>query len=363
MDSLELNGKTFYYEEIAAYSFRNSMPINGYEAKVLEFCRNWLNGQLEFVVRTSGSTGTPKDISLTREQLEISARRTLAFLNLQKKDRLLVCLNVEAIAGMMMVVRGFVGGLHLTIVEPIANPIAFSKPEQPFDFISFVPYQLETILSERPAKKLVLDFAKAILVGGAPVSTDLEKKISSLKAPVYLTYGMTETVSHIALRRLNGPEPEPYYMVFEGIKLGLDKRGCLTIKGDVTQNEKIITNDLVDLHDNKTFTWLGRADNTVNSGGYKVQLEKVEVQLAQALLDLNINSRSFVTSVPDAKLGSKLIAVIENKALEPEVETNIKKELAKSLTKYEQPKEFLYLNPFFSTASGKIDKIKSLQNI
>ncbi|GEO06909.1 O-succinylbenzoic acid--CoA ligase [Adhaeribacter aerolatus] len=363
MDHLELNGKKFYYEEIAAYSFRNSIPINGYEAKVLEFCRNWLNGQQEFVVHTSGSTGPPKNITLTRTQMEASARRTIAFLQLQAGDRVLVSLNVEAISGMMMVVRGLVADLHLTIIEPIGNPLAFSKPEQPFDFISLVPYQLQTIISESPAKKLILDMAKAILVGGAPVTSELAEAVKTVKAPVYHSYGMTETVSHIALRRLNGPEPELFYKAFPDIKLSLDERGCLTIKGDITNNQTIVTNDLVTLHDAHTFEWLGRADNTINTGGYKVQLEKVEVALAQILIKLNIGCRSFVTAVPEVKLGSKLVAVLEGKTLPEEIENNIKKELAHFLHKYELPKQYLYTKNFKSTASGKTDKAATLQQL
>ncbi|KAA5540151.1 AMP-binding protein [Adhaeribacter rhizoryzae] len=363
MDHLELNGKKFYYEEIAAYSFRNSIPINGYEAKVLEFCRNWLNGQQEFVVHTSGSTGTPKNITLTRAQMEASARRTVAFLHLQKNDRALISLNVEAISGMMMVVRGLMADLHLTIIEPIGNPLAFSKTEQPYDFISLVPLQLQTIITETPAKKLILDMAKGILVGGAPISDELAEAIKTIKAPIYHTYGMTETVSHIALRRLNGPEPELFYKAFPNIILAQDERGCLTIKGDVTDNQTIITNDLVKLHDDHTFEWLGRADNTINTGGYKVQLEKVEVALAQVLIKLAINCRSFVATVPDAKLGSKLIAVLETTTLPESAQKNIKTELAHFLPKFEQPRQYFYAAGFNSTASGKIDKAATLQKI
>ncbi|MDB5262357.1 MAG: acyl-CoA synthetase [Adhaeribacter sp.] len=363
MDQLELNGKTFYYEEIANYAFRNSIPINGYEAKALEFCRNWLNGQQEFVVHTSGSTGPPKNITLTRAQLEASARRTVDFFQLKEADRVLVCLNVEAISGMMMLVRGLLAGLHLTIIEPIGNPLAFSKPEKPFDFISLVPYQLQTIISETPAKKLILDFAKAILVGGAPVTPALNAAIKTIKAPVYLSYGMTETVSHIALKRLNGPEPEPFYRALANIELSLDPRGCLTIKGDITNNQPIITNDLVTLIDARTFDWLGRIDNTINSGGVKIQLEKTEVLLAQVLLKLDLHCRSFVTAIPDEKLGSKLVAVLETEPLALEDLKNIKAELTPLLSKYEVPKQFYFIPRFSSTSSGKIDKAASLSEI
>ena len=360
-DSLQLNGKKFYYEEIANYSFRSSIPINGYEAKVLECCRNWLLGQQDFVVHTSGSTGIPKSITLTRQQLEASARRTIRALGLQPGDRALVCLNVEAVSGLMMLVRGFVASLELIVVEPIANPLAFSKTEQPYDFISLVPYQLTTILQETPAKKMILDFAKAILLGGAPVSAALEADLQALKAPVYLSYGMTETASHIALRRLNGAHPESLFTAFPGIALSQDERGCLTIRGDVTQNQTIITNDLVNLRDGASFEWLGRADNTVNTGGVKVQLEKVEVVLARALLLQHLDCRSFAAALPDPKLGSRIVAVLEGPPLDSQAAQALQQELSHSLSKYEQPKALCYASRFAATPSGKIDKKATLQ--
>jgi O-succinylbenzoic acid--CoA ligase len=362
-DALQINGKKFYYEEIVNYSFRDSIPINGYEAKVLEFCRNWLNGQQEFVIHTSGSTGPPKNITLHRDQLEASAGRTLKVLRLQPGDRTLVCLNVEAISGLMMLVRGLVGNLDLTVIEPIANPLAFSKTEQPFDFISLVPYQLAAILQETPAKKLVLDYAKAILLGGAPVDSRLETQIRQLKAPVYLSYGMTETASHIALRRLNGPDRQTGFTALPGVLLGQDERGCLTIEGDITRHQKIITNDLVDLRDGTFFVWLGRADNTLNTGGYKVQLEKVEVILAQALMQLHLDCRSFVAAEPDLKLGNRLIAVLEGEAPGAETESLLQQEMAHLLSKYERPKAFYFIRSFVATPSGKIDKIATLSKI
>jgi O-succinylbenzoic acid--CoA ligase len=248
-------------------------------------------------------------------------------------------------------------------VEPVANPLAFSNTGQPFDFISLVPYQLTTMLQETPAKKLVLDFAKAILLGGAPVDAALEGAIGQFKAPVYLSYGMTETASHIALRRLNGPHPDTCFRAFPEVRLGQDERGCLTIAGDVTNFQTITTNDLVDLKDSHTFEWLGRADNTINTGGYKVQLEKVEVILAQALLQLQLDCRSFVTTLPDPKLGRQLIAVLERAPLDPDTENGLREELAHYLSKYERPKAIYYAERFTATASGKINKIATRQKL
>ncbi|MDQ4141286.1 MAG: AMP-binding protein, partial [Bacteroidota bacterium] len=249
MDHLLLNGKKFYYEEIANYSFRNSIPLNGYEVTILEFCRNWLNGVQEIAINTSGSTGTPKIITLLRSQIEASERYTLQALNLQENDRALVCLNTEYIGGMMMLVRGFVVDLNLTIIEPIQNPFKYLPPDGPdsYDFGSFVPMQLQAILSESLDKKYLLDNMKGILVGGAAINHELLRQIQTIESPVYHTYGMTETSSHVALKRLNGNQPDTFFRSAESIQLGLDDRGCLTIKGDLTNNKLIVTNDLVNL--------------------------------------------------------------------------------------------------------------------
>ena len=360
MKSLLLNGKKFYYDENEEYSFRNSVPLNGYETKTLEFCRNWLTGVQEFPIHTSGSTGEPKHIVLTRKQLEISARRTIKLLSLKKGDSMLVCLNTEFIAGMMMLARGFEAELDIIIVEPVTNPLTLVPVDYKIDFSSFVPMQLLTILHETPEAREVLNNMKAILVGGAPVSLSLEREIQQLNVPVYLTYGMTETASHVALRKLNGADKAAYFNVLEGIQLGLDNRGCLTIKGDVTNNELLITNDLVELLTPNRFRWLGRVDNTINSGGVKVQSEKVEVAVAEAMADLELAPRFFIASQPDELLGERIVLIIEGKKPSEQAEQELKERLKGMLKKFERPKNIYYAPAFSETPTGKISRQKTM---
>ncbi|RNI22503.1 AMP-binding protein [Rufibacter latericius] len=355
-DHLLLNGKKFFYDEIQHYSFRESIPIDGYEAKTLEFCKQWMLGVQEYPVQTSGSTGKPKLLELTRNRMEASAKRTLRLFDLQPEDRVLVCMNTEYIAGMMMLVRGLVGHLHLTIIEPIGNPLASVDPEAEFDFVAMVPLQLQTILEQTPEKKAKLNQMKALLLGGAAISKSLEEAVQDLQVPVYQSYGMTETISHIAVRRLNGQEKTDYYTAPPEVTLGQDERGCLTISADVTGEETIITNDLVDLLEGNSFRWLGRADNTINSGGVKVQLEKVEAAVGEALADLGISRRYFAAALPDETLGERLIAVLEGSPLTDVEEANLKGKLSESLSKFEIPKQFGYLPRLPETATGKIDR-------
>ncbi len=363
MKALLLNGKKFYYDEIADYSFRNSIPLNGYEVKTLEFCRNWLNGVQEFPIHTSGSTGIPKQIVLTRKQLEISARRTIKVLGLQENDSTFICLNTEYIAGMMMLVRGFEANLQMIIAEPVTNPLKLASDLGKIDFGSFVPMQLQTILNGPVEGTAFVNQMKAILVGGAPVGSTLQREIQQLKPPVYHTYGMTETASHIALRLLNGPKAAAYYEVLDDIQIGQDKRGCLTIKGDVTKNEQIVTNDLVELLTPTRFKWIGRVDNTINSGGVKIQSEKVEEALAEAIAGLEKPMRFFVASQPNELLGEKVVLVLEGDKLSEEKEQQLFAKLRDLLQKFEIPKEIYYSQSFTETGTGKVSKQQTLQKL
>ena len=360
---LLLNGKKFYYDEISEYSFRNSIPLNGYETKTLEFCRNWLNGVQEFPMQTSGSTGEPKNIPLTRRQMEASARRTTRLLQLQPGDSAFICLNTDFIAGMMMLVRGFLTDLQMTVVEPVSNPLALVSRDEKFDFTSFVPMQLQTILHDMPEALPQLNGAKGILVGGAPVTLSLQRELQRIKPPVYLTYGMTETASHIAVRRLNGPEAADYYEVLDNIQISMDKRGCLTIRGDVTNNEVLVTNDIVELLTPTRFRWIGRADNVINTGGVKVQIERVELAVAEALSNTDEAQRFFVAAQPDELLGEKIVLILEGNAQPQTAEEALFNRMHALLQKFEVPKQILYSPSFSETASGKVSRRNTLRKM
>ena len=188
-----------------------------------------------FTLRTSGSTGQPKPILLTRAQMITSAHWTGRASGLQPGDRALVCLSVTYIAGMMMLVRGFELGLHLTVMAPVSRPLAAFTPTEHFDFTAMVPLQLYETLHGNAPERTILDAMKAVLIGGAPVSLSLEEQLQQVQTPLYHTYGMTETVSHIALRRLNGPQRSDRFVPFAEVCLDVDTRGCLTITSALTE--------------------------------------------------------------------------------------------------------------------------------
>ena len=327
-----------------------------HERQALTFCRQWEEGQETFVLQTSGSTGTPKPIALTRTQLAASARMTGKVLGLEPGDQALVSLNTQYIGGLMMLVRGLELGLQLVATEPASLPLAGLGPGAHFHFFSFVPLQLQHTLEKDRTKLDLLNGAKAILVGGAPVSAALEEMLGGVAAPVYQTYGMTETVSHVALRRLNGPGRQAHYTLLEGVKMTTDERRRATIDPNLPGLAPVITNDVVELLTPITFRWLGRADNMINSGGVKVQAEKIEALVEKMFERLRLKNRFFVTGLPHPELGESVVLLVEGPPLPNQTEDHLTHFLQHSLTKYERPKSIRYVPSFAETPTGKIDK-------
>lgn len=335
-------------------NFQN-LPITTaeYEKKVVDFCQKWLVGQKEFIIKTSGSTGEPKPIILTRNQMVASAKLTGKTFGLRQGDKALVCLNVDYIAGMMMLVRGMELDLKLTIVEPAGNPFE-GLNNKTFDFLAFVPLQLQRLLENENSIEF-LNEAKAIIVGGASVNEVLVKEIEKLKAPVYSTYGMTETVSHIAIRRLNGINKSENFQVLAGVNIGIDERNCLNIIAEASSNQLIQTNDIVEIINEKEFQLIGRFDNIINSGGVKIQLEKVEKAIENEIKILN-PKRYFTYGIPDEKLGQKLVLFVEGEPVNKELKNIFLKNVQAILSKYEVPKAVYFVEKFVETPTGKIDK-------
>src|SRR5260221_617468 len=274
---LQLNGRTYSCAQLK--SGVGTGQQTEFEKSILAFCRDWLQGNDYFILSTSGSTGVPKQITLRGEQMEASARLTSAALGLQSGYNALLCLDTRYIAGQMMLVRSLIAGMNIVAVEPSSNPFETIRPDLRIDFAAIVPYQLQNILDSASGKN-TLNKLKAVLVGGAPVSTKVKALLHPLQCPVYSSYGMTETISHIALQALNGPAAKDYFEVLPGISIERDARGCLTIAADYLGKDKIITNDLVEILGQRHFLWLGRWDRVINTSGVKVIPEKIAKEYA-----------------------------------------------------------------------------------
>lgn len=356
----------------------NTQPNNPYFKKVFDFKKTWESGQETFEIQTSGSTGIPKKILLHRKQMLASVKMTAKAFNLKEGDTAFCCLNIDYIAGMMMLVRAFEIGMDLLIVEPKSNPfediekhLYILKANRGQNFFAFVPLQIQTILENTPIFYEILNSAKAIIIGGAAVNDAILEKVQKIYRPVYVTYGMSETLTHIAIKRINGSEKEDFFNTLEGVDIKLNDESCLMIKSKTTDDQWITTNDVAEIINGSSFVLHGRIDNVINSGGVKIQLEKVEKAAESVLKKLKtdeqkLNGRYFVFSLPDEKLGERLIFVLEKEtnAAFPSRDDTTKIDILQGfkeiLPKFEVPKEVFFLEKMLETPTGKIDKIKTI---
>ena len=343
-----------HYEIIPDKILQTPPPTDPYFRQAWEFCQSYILGKEEFVLHTSGSTGKPKPIRLTRAQMQASVQMTQRALNLKSGQRALVCLNVAYIAGTMMLVRGMELGLTMYVVAPSSQPFAELPDGLPIDFMAVVPLQLQTLLETEQHNRL--NSLNIIIVGGAPVNSVMLTQVQQLRVPVFSTYGMTETVSHIALRKLNGMDASEAYTLLEGVDASTDERDCLRLRGAVTHYQWIQTNDVVVFTDTTHFQIIGRSDNVINSGGIKIQLEKVERAIEQIW---NRSERFFVWWKPDERLGQKLILVVENPQTTDK--DSFSSNLQNLLNPYEIPKEVYAVKKFVETATGKVDKRRTFE--
>ncbi|MEQ8302197.1 MAG: AMP-binding protein [Cyclobacteriaceae bacterium] len=349
-----INGKEFTAGEITSDQV---VPKTIFEKNLLTFCSAWLSGADHFKLTTSGSTSEPKEIVLSRQQMIESAKKTQAAIGLQEGWSSLVCLDPRFIAGQMMLVRSFVSNMHIYAVEPTRNPFQSIPNELKLDFAAFVPYQLQAILEAEPKR---LNEMRAIVIGGAGVDTYLKEKLIHLRPDIYSTYGMTETVSHIALQKLNGSDAQNHFHTLPGITVKEDDRGCLIAKVDFLK-EEVITNDLVECHSDSEFTWHGRWDNVINTGGYKVIPEKLERLIKSKLSETKHNKRFFITGLPHPDLGQQVTMIIEGS---DSVETrHALEQIFETLSKYEIPKSIHFVREFCETESGKVDRNETLKLI
>jgi acyl-CoA synthetase (AMP-forming)/AMP-acid ligase II len=327
---------------------KTKSPKTTSEKQLYHFMREWENDLPSIVAHTSGTTGTPKEIRIEKAKMLHSALMTLGFLKIQPNDTALLCLSCEHIAGKMMVIRSITGLLNLLPVEPSANPLKNVADDQEIHFAAFVPLQVKEIL-RHPGSVRKLAKIKNVLIGGAPLPPELRTKLAKFKNNIYETYGMTETISHIALRKLSGSKQGNYFETLPGIHVSKDKRNCLLIHVPSLSAETIVTNDVVELKDRHHFKWLGRFDNMVNSGGIKLIPELLEAKIKSL-----IPQRFFFAGIPDGRLGEKLVLAIEGDPLSKKMLLQLKRRLVLHLKKYELPKEILFLPQFSESSAGKI---------
>ena len=308
-----------------------------------DFLDEWFSESPTVQVQTSGSTGVPKVMQVEKARMEASARMTCSFLGLKAGDRALLCMPLKYIGAKMVVVRSILWGLDLYCVQASSHPLrtlGFAP-----DFLAMTPAQVYSSL-ESEDEAALLEATGHNIIGGGAIDARLGARLRAFPNHVWSTYGMTETLSHIALRRLNGPEASDWYSPFEGVALRLTKEGALAIHAPAVCAEELVTNDIAELHEDGRFRILGRKDNVINSGGVKIQIEAVEAQL------LPLMPCAFqITAGPDAHYGEVVVMLAEGEERGQGFE-----EAFASLHAYSRPKHVFFVPELPRTGSGKPDR-------
>ena len=351
--TLTINGQ-IYDKSALTELIDNKTDLPAWQQSCYQFIKDWLSKEDYIEVQTSGSTGTPKRIRLEKVRMVNSAKMTGHYFNFSKGQKALLCLPCDYIAGKMMVVRAFVWDLDLHLVAPTGNPMKDNMKQ--FRFAAMVPMQVTIVQEESPEQ---FKFLEQLIIGGGKVGQALYKALQQLPTQCYATYGMTETITHIAIQKLNGTRQSDYFEALPDIQLSLDHRDCLVIEAPQVAEGQVITNDIVQLEKNQ-FKWLGRFDNVINSGGVKVFPEQIEKKL-ESIIEI----RFFISYLPDEKLGQKVILILEDISWNETQIADFQLKMKKVLTKYEQIKAFYFVNSFAETPTGKIqrNRTKSLLHL
>lgn len=316
------------------------------------FIEEWNNGLGYVEVQTSGSTGVPKVMRVEKRRMEASARMTIDFLRLREGDNVLLCLPDKYIAGKMIIVRSIVGRLKLVSVEPSGNPLKEVDASERIHFAAFTPMQVYNILqdSETRAKFEAID---KVIIGGGAILATMAGQLREMKNEIWSTYGMTETLSHIAMRRLSGEGASDWYEPLKGVKVWSNGEGCLVIEALHVAEEILETNDIVEINADGKFKVLGRKDNVVCSGGVKMQIEKMEEEIAK-----EYGGEFALSWVADEKLGQALVLAYTKQGDKERLEDIC----VKVLEKIQRPKEYINIDTIPHTETNKIAR-KALHEI
>lgn len=345
--AFKLNGIHYTREDLKEVGYSLVKEGVEYEQSIGDFLLDWLSESPVIQVNTSGSTGEPKTIRLKKEHMVNSALATGAYFGLEEGQMALHCLPSRFIAGKMMLVRAMVLGLEMDYLEPSSRPLQHT--DKTYDFCAMVPLQATHSFDK-------LHQIKTLIVGGAPITKKLKALLQDHSTRVYETYGMTETVTHIAVKEVNGPNRSDYFKCLPDVRVSKDKRDCLVVDAPKVADEPVVTNDVVALVSDTEFEWLGRFDNIINSGGVKLVPEQIEAKLANIF-----ENRFFVAGVPDEALGQRLILVVEGDGDTKQMQKAI--EASKELQKFEKPKEIHFLKAFLETDTQKILRKDNLDRL
>lgn len=338
--------------------FATNYGAESFHASLASFLTEWFDESETLKVHTSGSTGKPKELWVQKRRMVNSAKATVSFLGLKAGDCALLCMPLPYIAGKMVVVRSLITGLNLQLVTPCGHPMA--AIDKVPDFVAMTPMQVFNTLAI-PAEAERLKQVRHLIIGGGAVNSEMADVLKDFPHAVWSTYGMTETLSHIALRRLSGEKASTWYTPFEGVNVSMSPTNTLVIHAPNVCPDILQTNDIVEFNRAGQFRILGRKDNTINTGGIKVQIEEVESKLQQTL-----SIPFMITAAPHPKFGEQIVLLVEYPALQ-NTNTNCTpiskmiQEAVSTLPTYWQPKVIKYIRQLPLTGTGKPDRATARQ--
>ncbi len=359
--ALLLEGELYSIEQIKAKAKQyNTQGAAGIYYDLFMFLQEWFDDNAHIHVKTSGSTGQPKIMAVEKDKMLNSAVMTCSFFELYKNASTLLCMPLQYIGAKMLVVRALVAGLDLYVVNPSTNPL--QNIDNHFDFVPMTPQQLQCSLECQDSIKKINNI-QHLLLGGMAVSKELEQKCANLLCNVWSSYGMTETLSHIALRKINHAQngkvaisksinantlnQSPYFTPLDGVSISLSEQDTLIIDAPMVSTQRVYTNDIVKVNHDNTFAVLGRLDNIINSGGIKIPLEVLEAQLASCL-DVPLQ----VTAMPDDSLGERVVLLLEKEYVNW-------KEKCQIINKYWLPKQVYIVDTLPLTKTHKPDRMQA----
>jgi o-succinylbenzoate---CoA ligase len=337
--AFKLNGFHLDKDDLCRVAYSFIKEGEDYERSVGHFLLDWFDNSPVIEMQTSGTTGTPKIITVEKQAMVNSALATGDFFDLNPGNKVLHCLPAKYVAGKMMFVRGFILGLDMDFVAPSSHPLQNNNTK--YDFTAMVPLQAQNSLD-------ALVNVKKMIIGGVRLGKPLAAALKKMPVQAYETYGMTETITHIAAKKIG----EKAFTVLPGVTISYDDKQCLVIHAPRISDDVIVTNDLVELVNENQFVFLGRVDNVINSGGIKLIPEIIEEKLSH-----KIPGRFFVIGKPDDILGEKLVLVVEGER------QDFDSGFFDFLDRFEKPKEILFAPKFLETDSGKIMRKETLRKI
>ncbi|MVX36724.1 AMP-binding protein [Myroides sp. LoEW2-1] len=333
-----LNGHKFnFIEELRSYGGELLLSDEEHLIDLGTLIVSWFDEKEYVELTTSGTTGPPKVIQIRKESMINSAKATGTFFGIGEGSKALLCMSTKYVGGKLMLIRSLILGWELDFVKPTSSPLLGNV--KTYDFVAMVPMQVEHSLKE-------LSKVKTIIIGGAKVSQTLKDKLKGVETKVYETYGMTETVTHIAAKLIE----EDCFTALPHAQITVDERKCLVIKAPAVSENLVVTNDIVEIIGDRQFVWCGRFDNVINSGGVKLFPEQIEEKLSK-----RIPYRFFVAAKEDDYLGNKLVLVIESEPY------TLPEDVFCDLHRFEKPKEVQFVNAFVETGSGKVKRKENIK--